>query len=75
MGMRVRMRLTPRIAARMGVLMVFVVNVSVIMRERLMLMPVVVVFGEVQPHAQRHQCRRHAEHNRRKNRLRRVILL
>jgi hypothetical protein len=41
--------------AVMFVVMVFIVAVGVVMLKRLMLMLVIVSFGEMQPKAQRHQ--------------------
>ena len=51
----VRVRFTWRIAGRMLVLMMLVMNVGMGVLQRLMLMFVLVRFGEVQPHASRHQ--------------------
>ena len=57
MGVQMRVRLAGRVAASMGMLMVFVVHMSVIVRQFLVLMPMVMALGQVQPHAERHQRR------------------
>ena len=48
-------RLAARIVSAMPVPVVFVVPVSVRMRHRLVTMLVLVLLGEVQPHADRHE--------------------
>jgi hypothetical protein len=55
MLVRMGVRLTLRILGTMLVLMMRVVHMRVRVREHLMLVFVLVGFGQVQPHAKRHQ--------------------
>ena len=53
--MDVRVGLLAPIVARMGVLVVLVMNVRVIMFRRQMPMPMRVLFAQMQPHPRRHE--------------------
>ena len=54
-AMSVRVRLAGRVVRVVGVLMVLVMGVQMLMFHRLMLMDVLVAFGQVQPDAEYHQ--------------------
>ena len=62
--MGVAVRLAGRVVGRVFVLMVFVVDVAVFMLQRLVLMLVFVTLCQMQPEADAHERRRHAERNR-----------
>lgn len=62
MGMAIR--LSRRVVGRVFVLVVFVVDVAVVMLNRLVPVFVVVPLRQVQPDADPHQCRRHAQADR-----------
>ena len=53
-AMSVRVRLAWRVVRVVGVLMVLVMGVQMLMFHRLMLMDVLVAFGQVQPDAESH---------------------
>ena len=53
-AMSVRVRLAGRVVRVVGVLMVLVMGVQMLMFHRLMLMDVLVAFGQVQPDAESH---------------------
>ena len=55
MAMQVCVRLSPRIAWAMNVPMMFIVRMRMRVLHQLMLMFMVMLFGEVQPDAERHQ--------------------
>jgi hypothetical protein len=61
MAMAVRMSLVRRLAGRMLVLMMFIVNVAVLMRDRLVHVLMAVPFRQMQVKADRHQAARRAQ--------------
>lgn len=64
-AMRVGVRTLAAPGKGMGVLVVLVVVVHVVVLHGLVPMQVVVIFGQVQPHAQRHERRRRPKCGRR----------